>query len=329
MVKLSEIERDVIAEATIGADRSVASIARAIKRKEHSVRDALDRLFETEVIKKVWLFDVLQLGLLRFQVFLSIANRGGVTRGKVAEIITKDPRVSFFADIGGDYDHEFVVLCRNPSQLTELFERISEECDGVIRKKEIGIQDTLHIFGRKHLSQRIATRKHVVLGGRRSKISLDERDHLILKSLQSQPNITKKALAEICDVSVVTIDSRMKLLQSNKVILGASLRVDSAKIGLQNVKLILTASNFSRASKERLLEFVTKNPFCTNFRECISTADYEIGVEFSEPSQLRKLKEELLERFDSHLTHIDVIPRFRIHKYAMYPFQTYRQLAAE
>lgn len=329
MIKLSDVEREILAEASVGADRSVASLARALKRKEHTIRDALNHLSEQQVIRRVWIVDLLQLGLHRFQVLLSAANNGKSARKRLLETICGDPRVSFVADLGGEYDHEFVALCRNPHQLAALFEKISEEGCVAIGRKVVGIQDELHIFSRKHLSPKIGSGRHFVLGGKRTRITLDEKDHRILKALQDDPDITKKALAEICETSVVTIDTRIKTLSRNQILVGVALRVDSSRLGLQNVKLLLTASSFKRAQRSELLQFVKKHPHCTNFRPCLSTADYEIGVEISEPSQLRRLKEDLLEQFEDQLTHIEVIPRFQIHKYAMYPFQTFRQLVAE
>ena len=314
--RISERERDLLGRIGLHADKSLPEIARITKHHLHTIRYALSRLMEREILHQAWVIDVFQLGWLRIQILFSV---GDTNRDKVVKFFMGKDRVVHITEIGGEYDFDIVLLARNTSEVLDLMQEASRACGDIFVTKAVLVQSSIAYFPRKYLCKDKPVYGALVLGGAKKPYVLDEKEQRILESLMIDPGIEKKVLAERVALSIPTINDRITRLKRAGVLVGAMFSSRYIELGVQNYKILISTCASDRKFRDALYKFAYDHPHCTSFRESLGEWDYEVNAEVEGHRELSLLKDELWHHFGKKMGEVHVVPRFKLHKFVSYP----------
>lgn len=317
VIRLSELERDIIVVSAMDADASYKDLARQVGCELHRFHYAMKRLIERKVLRKVWVIDFFRAGLSRYNIFFSLAPASARAKKKLISVLVAAPRTVYLSEVGGDYDFELSIVAHNANEAMQFMHFVSKQCGDVFFTKSVSTRDFLVHFPRKYLSNKRGSRDRIVIGGEGQQVETDDFDRQILQALALFPFASQREVASKLGRPQSTVDVRISRLVKNGLIRGALFSTNSALYGALTYKLLLFARGFSEKVSADLREFSAKHPHVTSFVAGLGEWDFELLVECEQYSQLLALREELLIRFPA-LSQIKILSRFAVHKYAAY-----------
>lgn len=321
IMTLSARDLDIVGRAALAADWNIPRLSKHLGYRPHVVRHLLNRLADDNILRRVWLIDVLPLGWNRYQLLVSLDIPRLSLRSEFIKRFVQSPHVAFVSETAGDFDYELVILARNSHDFLERFRDISSTLGQWIFAKAISEQTVLEFFPRKHLAQKRVRFDHLSIGENDSHYELDELDHRLLVAMARTTVENRNELARRLAVSPVTIHNRLKQLRAAQVIKGALWSFSAPNNQFQNYKVLIYAKGIASELVRELRQFAREHPHVTNYRHGLGTVDFELGVEVGRYDQLLTLKEQLGARFGSRLNSIKILSRLTIHKYKPYPFE--------
>ena len=320
-MRLSEAQSRIIAMVGAEADLDVTEMARRCGLRVHTARYALDSMYDRGIISKLWVIDMYALGWSRFNVMFSIGAPKKSLRQKLINTIVAHEYCTFFVELGGNFDYEVSLACRRTSDALQFFHAIARDFGPIFTDKQISAREGISLFPRKYLAD---VKKNVAAvtyprGGARAEV--DEFEHLLLRALAKDGRRSLRDIARELGVSATKAEYHFKRLRSSGVIVGCVFGVNNAYYGATSYELHLFSRGFNATLKQRLFEFARRHPNCTYFVETFGHADYEIGVEVKQYSNLVAVREEIGELFGSEVTRMEVFAQLGVKKYSPYPFQ--------
>jgi DNA-binding Lrp family transcriptional regulator len=144
---------------------------------------------------------------------------------------------------------------------------------------------------------------------------LDETDVEILKALTADARLSSRQIAKRCDISIGTVLSRIKKMESEGIIKGYTALLDQEKLGYE-----LTVVTEITVSKGRLLEMeseIARIPNVCCVYDLTGLADAAIIAKFKNREDLSKFTKHLLslayvERTNTHVVLTTIKEDFRI-----------------
>lgn len=144
---------------------------------------------------------------------------------------------------------------------------------------------------------------------------LDETDVKILKALTLDARLSSRQIAKQCDISIGTVLSRIKKMESEGIITGYTALLDQEKLGYE-----LTVVTEITVSKGRLLEMeneIARIPNVCCVYDLTGLADAAIIAKFRNREDLSKFTKHLLslpyvERTNTHVVLTTIKEDFRI-----------------
>jgi DNA-binding Lrp family transcriptional regulator len=315
-MRFSAVERDILGRASLLADKSLPELAKLSRRKIHTVRYAITRMKDRNIITKAWVIDVFRLGWQRFQLLLAI---GGGNRQQFINYLRKTPHVAHVAEIGGKYDFDVAIVASSAEEALSVLQQAAIICGAVLRDKVITAQSTIHYFPRKYMCSGKALLGEIVVGDNKERYELTSIEKAVLTTLIELPDISRKDLSKRLELSPPTVDARMRRLQDAGVIRGAMYGSRYVELGMQNFKILISMAGITPEVAKKMHKIAYQHPHCTSFRAGLGAWDFELQAEVERYQQLTELKELLWHEVGSHVHSIEIIPRFKLHFYNSYP----------
>ena len=319
-MRLSIRDRDILCRVTLHADCSLRELAQISKHQLHSVRYLLERMKEAGAIRKTWVIDPLRLGWQRYHLLFSTAAPLGQKRDEFINYLVTLPTVASFAEIGGDFDYSVNVLARNVKDACSTLSSVTNRFGMVFFTKYLSLQYRVAYFPRKYLASGPFKFKPLLIGDIEGTVEVDGLDRRLLYLLARNPDCEKKELAKLAGSSVVTVTARIEKLRENKIIRGASFVQSGAITGAQNYRLLIYARGINESLNQTMFKYAEKAPHCTSYSEGFGGADFELGIEVEHYNQVVELKEDIRSKFGDQIAQMQVLSRFKVHKYSPYPF---------
>src|SRR3954447_24221134 len=127
-LKLSEQERVVLSAAEFCARAPISAIAKESGYKETAVRYILDKLIDSGIIlaRRAYMNPYL-IGFTNYTLYISLASWREKDRESLARFLTRSPRVTWFAEMGGDLQYAASVYATDVNEFMEFRDRISQQ----------------------------------------------------------------------------------------------------------------------------------------------------------------------------------------------------------
>lgn len=320
-MRLLPRDKHIISQIALHAEETVPQLARRCRVKEHTLRYVLNRYTDLGILKKRWVIDAMALGLRRFEVFFSSPITSKSVRESLRKALIKSEAVTYFAEVGGDYDFELIMLARDSHEITTTLASLTRQFGDLALSKSIIEHQQIFYFSRKYLSSGSGRPGHLGLGGARPGAKIEALGHQLLQSLSQHPELSQRDLAKICACSPATIQAHLKRLRAEGVIRGAMYSLSAEALGAQNFIFLVCMKGFGAEARESFVQFCQRHPHCTNLKLCFGEWDFEVGIETMNSRDVPVFKALLLETFPSEIRSIRILSRFSTHKYEFYPFR--------
>ena len=320
-MKLSPRDRSVLHHAQLQADQPVSVLRQSMPFQEHSIRYALQQARRNEVIRSRCFMDLCRLGYSQFEIFFSLSGSLGENGPEFIEALRASDRVSFFGELGGDYQYGVNICAKNLREVSDFFDQLSERYGEIFLEKAIAARMALFFFGNKYLANEPRKVEFLHYRVRKETVEIDEIDQSILYALSNTDFPSRRQLARELEMPLSTLEYRIKRLEERKVIVGYYNHFDPSKIGMQSYLLLVCVKGISRALKDSFFEFCKSHPNIVVLIHCLGNWDFEIVVDVADSNGIIAVTHQVREELGVALHFVKVLPFFSYLKVAEYPFQ--------
>jgi DNA-binding Lrp family transcriptional regulator len=304
------------------ADATVAQIASHTGYSEAKVRYTIDGLLARELIAKQAYIDVYLLGLSYQTVFFSLTPKAKGHSNRLASYLLKSPRVSYFVELGGEYDFCIDICVREMVELLDFMQDLSSEFGACFNSKTSSVMITMIDYPLDLCEGGRKGQKLFTCGLSKNRVSIDKIDHQLLSVISQDPALTTREVANRLGIPVNTALYRVKQLEKKGVICGYRYMPAIHRLGLQSFVHCVSLCGMSKKLRQMLLEFFESCPSVTYVLECTGNWDLEFGTSVYTAQEVIDITRSFQEKFGEAISSVKTIPMFHHRKVSKYPFPT-------
>jgi DNA-binding Lrp family transcriptional regulator len=319
-MKLSEIEREVLAEIELNSNRSSKEVARALGIKEHTVRRTIERLVTQKLVLATVSIDVTRLGFREVSIYLLITAEAEAAEATLIQTLSNSDRVSILVETGGLYSHRLVVIAKDERDLLNWFESLSIPNGVRIVRRDIVVNLDIIDFGRIRI-KKDKPKFGIRMGGYSGKpIVLSNIDHGILKAITSAPAISLREISQQTGAPQSTVSFRIKALTEKGIIVAFRYLLVGLKEELRSFKLFVKCSVPAITARQKILQFCEQTEGCSYVIQTFGAWDYEVGIRVPTAKEAAVVAEKLRRLLSKWEYEVSIVPVFELHKFNNYPF---------
>ena len=317
---LPHSDRRVLSMLQHRASASAAEISKLTGYSQAKVRYTIDSLLERKIIRKEVYIDVYLLGFSYQTVFFSLLPKAKAHRDKLISYLIKSPQVSYFVELGGEFDFCIDICVKEMMELVDFMRELSSEFGVLFNKKTSSVMVSMFDYpldlgegGRK--GQPILS-----CGLSRKRVEIDKLDHLILSTWSKDPTLSLRGLSQSTGVPANTVSYRVDRLEKTHVIRGYRYIPIAHRLGLQSFVHCVSLCGLSEKLRRHLLDFFAECPSVSYVLECSGNWDLEFGTSVYTAHEVIEIVRSFQEQFGEVISTVKTIPLFLYHKASKYPF---------
>ena len=296
MEKLDLKDKKILFELDQNSRQSFRSIGRKVGLSKDVVASRVSKLQERGIIKRFYpYFDQIQFGRTMCRFYFKYHYITPKIKKEIIDHFCCNENVQNVFSTEGSYDFGVIMNVKNIKDMYPFWKKTIDTYGDYFSKKVFSVYVGEGIYGQRYLIDKDELKsKSPYLRGL-GKVDVDDFDLKIIELLSKDARIPTIDIANKLNSTVTTINSRIKKLLENKVILGFTVDIDNSKIGyhIWKVDLFLSEPNKSYA----IIKFLEDNPCLYSVDYTIGYADLELELFVKDLSQLNKIIEELYLNF--------------------------------
>jgi len=319
---ISQTERRVVSMLQHRADATVAQIARHTGYSQAKVRYTIESLLTRELITKQVYIDVYLLGLSYQTVFFSLMPKAKTHSSRLVSYLMKSPRVSYFVELGGEYDFCIDICVREMVELLDFMQELSSEFGACFNRKTSSVLISMVDYPLDLSEGGRKGQKAFTCGLSKHRVSIDHVDHQLLSTISRDPTLMIREVAQRLGIPVNTASYRVKRLESKGLICGYRYMPATDRLGLQSFIHCVSLCGISEKLRQMLFEFFESCPSVTYVLECTGNWDLEFGTSVYAAHEVIDITRSFQEKFGEVISSVRTLPMFLHRKISKYPFPT-------
>jgi DNA-binding Lrp family transcriptional regulator len=296
MEKIDLKDRRILYELDVDSRQSFRNIGRKVGLSKDVVANRVKKLKEMGIIQRFFAYyDILQLGYNFLRFYFKFQYVTPEIKKEIINHFMNDDNVNNLFSTEGSYDLGVLMMVENISDIYPLWRKTLEKYGDYFSIQVFSAYMGELIYGHGFLLDGIEKPQRTPLQKNLGKVKIDALDLEILKLLVVDSRISTLEIAKKLNSNVITINSRIKRLRKEKVILGFSIELDMDKLGYQTWKVDFYLSEYTKLNQ--IVKYLEKNPllYCVDYT--IGYADLEIEINVRDNSQLHDVIEDLHSKF--------------------------------
>ncbi len=236
-MKLSTVERELLARIELQAPPSAAEVASQLKVHTHRAQYAMRSLRGKGVELRPFV-DVFRCGLLDGAIFFSLASKAPRARESLLQYLEKRKGIAWLCSLSGEFQYGVVLQAPQLTDFHELLGEIEARADGGVTEKAFAFRMAYRQFPRKFLSPAARFAPALRMEAGKERLALSEIDRETLRALVDHPNASLRDISKELGVALSTLQYRVKSLEDRKIIAGWWHFIPAALLDVQSYKVL-------------------------------------------------------------------------------------------
>lgn len=300
---LSDTERAVLNYFALDAHSPVSNAARALRLHTHTVHYTLKRLRERGIIVGIAPYlDLFRHGVVAAGVFFNLEARPGSVQERILTEIRTLPDLSWLARLGGRFQLCATLRCVSLRELTTGISKLRECAEGAIRDEAIVLRVGAKLYGRRYLGKAKDLRNAASQIGygeedrkpNPSAIALPGTDLALLKHLTKLSSGEISEVARTAQLSISTVNRRLRELEKAGTIRGYVLQVRSSALGMRSYRICIAVRGAIAVARKALHAFCAEHVEVLQLEESLGEWHFELEVETLDGLAVDRLRSLLL-----------------------------------
>jgi len=296
MEKIDLKDRKILYELDRNSRQSFRNIGRKVGLSKDVVASRVKKLKDKGIIVRFYTYyDILQLGYNFLRFYFKFQYVTPDIKKEIINHFKNDDNVNNLFSTEGAYDLGALMMVKNISDIYPFWRKTLEKYGDYFSMQVFSAYMGELIYGHGFLLDGIDNPTRTPLNKNLGKVRIDNLDLEILKLLVVNSRIPTLEIANKLNSNVTTINSKIKRLLKEKVILGFSVELDMDKLGYQTWKVDFYLSEYTKLNQ--IVKYIEKNPhlYCVDYT--LGYADLELELNVKDNSQLHDIIEDLHSKF--------------------------------
>lgn len=322
--KLDLKDKKLLYELDLNSRQSLGEIGKKIGLSKNSIKYRIDNLKKEGIIKQFHtVVDISKLGFISFRLYINLRNTTPEKEKEIIEFLTKKEIVTWLVSIEGKYDLGALILTKSIKEMDELWNELNTKYSNYLEEKLLTIMTKVRYFSRAFLKELKSNDYEIAFVseplGEIEKQEIDETDWKILKLLAPNARINIVDISERLELNEKTVISRIKKLEEKKIIIGYKTVFDLEKLNYLYYKIHFRLHNSSKELAKEFKEYIKKHPNIIYDDEVLGGDNIEIELQVKDTNELRRIIEEIKEKFGKIIGDYTTLLFFKEHKYLFLP----------
>ncbi|MBU2615764.1 MAG: Lrp/AsnC family transcriptional regulator [Nanoarchaeota archaeon] len=320
-IGINNLDKKILYELSQNCRKTDSKIGKKLRRSKQVIRYRIRRLEEEGFIQSYSaLIDFRALGFDGVRIYLKFRNISPVKEEEIYNKMKEDDLFLWTVNLEGDVDIGFYAWIKDISNFYDRWEKFFGTYRKYILRQELYLSKSMVHYPVKILTSE-KSQTVLEVGGVKEETNVDKKDYEILKILSRHANSSLVDIASSVGISAKLVSYRIKQLEKKKVILAYNAIIDEKKLGYKMYKVDFYLLNHTRL--EEMYEFARTHLNIKNLMKTIGGPDYEIEVLVKDVIELRKLIDEIMEKFS------DVVDYWRYNRFVKTIKQVYFPIGFE
>jgi len=312
-------DRQILYQLDLDARQSFSQIAKRVRLSKETVQYRVKRLQEQGIIKSfITIIDSNRLGYMLFRSFVKCQN---LSLEKEREIIKYlKPRVGWVVNVRGKWDFNIAIWCKDIHEFMAFWNAFYLRFSDVILDSTSNPIPRMWIYRRGWLlGVETDTSDADLWGGTAATVAVDELDKKILSLIVTHARRSSSEIARRTGVSEGSVRHRLKRLRQQKVILRHVVFLDTAKVGMQYIKLHFHVKNMTVERLREMREYARLQPNIIYGNEAIGGHFLEFDLNIRSSAELYSIIDGFRNRFCDSIRSYEFFEYTKEHKFEYLP----------
>ncbi|MFH1452267.1 MAG: Lrp/AsnC family transcriptional regulator [archaeon] len=318
--KLDLKDKKLLSELDLDSRQSFNNLAKKLRISKNAIIYRVNNLKKVGIIKQFHtVVDTGKLGFIGFRIYLKLQNTDKKKEEEIIKFFKQKEIVTWVVSIEGDYNLGALILVRTIKEINDLWNELLQKYGNYLDERLLTIMTHVSYFSRAYLLDKQKNDYEITIISEPDEVKLDELDWKILQILVPNARAQIIEIAHKLKVTPKTIISRIKELERKKIIVGYKTVFDLEKIGYQYFKIHFSLHNTTKEKVMAFRTFVKNHPNIIYDDEVLGGDDFEIEVQLKGTEELRKLIENIKEKFANMIKEYKTMIYYKEHKYLLLP----------
>jgi Lrp/AsnC family leucine-responsive transcriptional regulator len=318
--KLDLKDRRLLYELELDSRQSFGDLAKKLRLSKNTIAYRIHNLEKEGIIKKFYaVIDVGKLGYINFRVYLKLQNVTPMKEKEIIDFLVAKKCVNWVVSIDGDYNLGFHVLSREIKEMNEVWMELLEKYVNYVDERLLTIVTKKSHYSRSFLINSKENENETVYLTEPKKPEVDEIDKGILELLAKNARIPIIEIASTLKITSKTVIARIKKLENDRVIVSYKTGFNLSKLGYEQFRLILRLHNTTKERISSLIQHANVHPNIISHSEVLGGDDFEMDVEVNDLSALRKIIDEIKDKFADIIQAHKTMQFYQEHENFHYP----------
>lgn len=312
LTKIDLKDKKILALLEKNTRLPASAIAKKVGLSKPSVSSRIERLVKSGIIDGFVIHvNFKALGLVNYRLYVKFENTPADFEQKLSAYLFSDGRVRWFSILQGEWDIVIRVLAGDIYEFREFEQGFFSSFGKYMRARTFAIimNDAYHnctyLTGNEGLN---SDPKKDYSG---SKTELTKEDSLVLFWLFQNSRMPFKELAGKAIMKPEAASYRLRKLEASGVITGYMAKINRAKIGYNEAKVLLWFQHATAPSLLRFRKYCESHPQVNFFGEIIGPWDMEVDLDVKDNSQLHSIMQEMRASFGDLIRDFSVLTKIR------------------
>lgn len=314
MYKLDLKNRKILHELDKNCRQSLNQIGRKVNLSKNAVRYRIAMLKKAGIIKKFQtIINIGKLGYTGFRIYLNLQNTTPKKEKEIIDSLRVQPNITWIASMEGTYNLGLFIVAKDISEVHKIWDELMEKYINYFDERLLTIIAHSNYFSIGYLVD-LERSDYQIMTTTPQDNSIDDVDKEILHMLAENADVSIVHIANKLKYSSKTIIQRIRALENKKVIVAYKTFLDFAKIGYQHYKISFILLKITKEKEREFRQYAKYHPSIVYEDSYIGGDDIEIGIHVKDHTELRKILDNIKDRFSDIIHDYTLLQIYEEHK---------------
>jgi len=319
-MRLDKIDLKILHELDLNSRISLKKLSSITKCSKSKVQYRINRLIKEKIIDFFYtIINFNKLGYTQYKLYFKYHNTDPNKEKDIISYWAKDKNSVWVGSLRGGWDLGVSLLCKNEVELAKVIRKFMYKYSKFIFSKVVFITEYSPVFTRSFLEPG-KEKKHFKYSLKKEEIKIDPTDKKILQHLSNNARISIESLSKLVKKDRDTIAYRIKKLKKLGIIAGFRIHLNLNKLGYKIYKILLNFKGLDENNEEKIVDYIKKHKFGTQYLKLIGSWDAELEFEMEEGDEIYEHLGKFREEFGQLITQYEIILISDNYKLNYYPF---------
>ncbi|MBT7102545.1 AsnC family transcriptional regulator [archaeon] len=302
-IKLDKIDRKILTELDKNCRIPSTQLAKKVGKSRQAVDYRINQLVKRGIITGFQAsINPHKMGYKLYKIYLNLRNIPA-EKERLFKYLRTSGKVYWMGECSGSWDLIFGYFCKSDMEFFELKNELISKFNKILVEEEGQILVDVKQYPKMYFTNK--TEEPTMFAGEMEDNKIDELDSSIIKEVVNNARISLVDLSTKTKATIQTIQTRLKRLEQNGIIIQYRIGVDLNELGLELYKAIIKLDRYSKEDEQKFLDHLSRIPNIQYFIRNMWQLEPELIVESYQ--EYYEILENLKKEFPNVIRTVDTV----------------------